>query len=61
MLVYVRPSDEAADSPSKLARTFPQGGGLDLSLTARIDRGPFDWFSPLCPKGSSQTVLHCAH
>jgi len=30
-------------APSKLARTSSQGGGLDLSLTARIDRArPFD-------------------
>jgi hypothetical protein len=26
------------NGPSELARTSPQGGGLDLSLTARIDR-----------------------
>jgi len=33
-----RASNYYINGPSELARTSPQGGGLDLSLTARIDR-----------------------
>jgi len=60
MLVYVRPSNEVADDPSRLARSFFRDGGWLIFHCARRTR-PFRSILPLCPKGSSQTVLHCAH
>jgi hypothetical protein len=75
MLVYVRPSNEVANDPSKLARyLFRDGELIDLPLRAAfsptlplarrdvpVARARAFKFSPLFPRGSSQTVLHCAH